>query len=398
MEEPTQPTTTNAQSTASEHLTSHDIARIVREELDRNNRIVDLIQSYADKDRSNFEFLFKRTVYIGGALLVIAAGIGLNSLHNVNQDLRAGAKAMNEQAQAEISAIKATAVAVAAESKAIAATAALDAKLELRKQVEKEFDQANIRQIVQTAANDRAKGELESAIRSEAGEQVSKALERERPELKRVIAANTELVVKDLRGSISKAVEEETSNQIGKSLMPIQTQIDASVSALKVQAAISETLAPVRDRPAFIYLSRVAVGLEPESNFPAARNAAQQRIDLARIAYDRLANEERNFYSSLGPGPFPIYDIPSEVLQKLEAGTDPQLYSSALRAIPSLSGFIPTFVHIIENDPTFANVVAAMQRLNVATQNNFDYWRPDDVSAWWKKNKSRYPKCGKNIC
>lgn len=315
--------------------------------------------------------------------------------------MRSTAKAAQDANQSEISAIKAAAYAAAAEAKATATIAALDAKVELRKQVEQEFNQANIRQVVQAAANDRAKGELESAIRSEAGAQVSKALERERPEIKRVIANSTEQVVKDLRGSISTAVADETTNQIGKSLAPIQSQIDASVSTLKIQAAITETFTPTDDRRAYIFLNRVATGLEPESANSNARSAAQQRVTLARAAFDR-AIEQANSNGTMNlSAELKSYPLDEASIRRIEmdGGADTTLFfTEDVHSVWPLSGYVPTMVYVIENSPKRINVAIATAKLNKTVGSHFDYFRPDLVSEWWKRNQSRYPRCGKTIC
>lgn len=84
MEDTAQPQpATPAQPPVPEALSTHDVARIVRDELDRNNRVVDFIQTQAAKDRENFEFLLSRATRFGAFAIGIATLVGFASLYQV---------------------------------------------------------------------------------------------------------------------------------------------------------------------------------------------------------------------------------------------------------------------------------------------------------------------------
>jgi hypothetical protein len=194
------------------------IGKIVREELDRNNRYLEFAQGQIEKDRSFYKHLY---AFAGAFLAFMVAIAGTFSYTSVSQ-MRSD---MKTSVDAEVVALNARAEAAGNEAQATVNRELANVRTEVQKRIDTEFRSDNIAALVAGAAKERTDKELSGIIRSETAAQVAKGIRDQSPTIERSVEDQTREAVKALQPTISSIVRSEMETQVNKAVMPVEAQM-----------------------------------------------------------------------------------------------------------------------------------------------------------------------------
>lgn len=358
-----------------------EIARIVREELDRNNKYLEFAQTQISQDRGFYKHLYTYT----GAFIALMVGVAgyfqYASVSQMRSDMKASVDSELERNRAEIAALRAQADAAGAEAQATVAKQLADVRTEVQKRIEAEFQTENIAAMVNTAAKSRTEQEFASAIRSEAAAQVARGIKAEQPFIKSTVEAQTKDAVKELQPTIASAVGSATQEQVAKSVTPIVSQMNTYGEMIGM--GNEATLARGDDRVAFDYLVQVALGNKPESSNPQLRQVAD--TTAGAIIADKESGLQMIHSFKQPQTPESMKGFMSSKLP-LERETALDNYPQGDKSI------LPILVQMIRSDGNLRVLQKAVGRFNALTNQQFEFWKTWEILEWWEKNKISFQK------
>jgi hypothetical protein len=194
------------------------VGKVVRDELDRQNKYLEFAQGQIERDRSFYKHLY---TFAGAFLAVMVAAAGYFSYASVGQ-MRTDIK---ESAQAELAAVRAQATATNTEAQATVKEELANVRTEVQKRIDTEFKSDNIAILVASAAKERTDKELSGIIRSEVSTQVTRGIHDQDPVIKKAAEDQTKEAVRALEPTLKAAVDKATKDQVGASVAPIQSQM-----------------------------------------------------------------------------------------------------------------------------------------------------------------------------
>jgi hypothetical protein len=194
------------------------IGKLVRDELDRNNKYLEFAQGQIEKDRNFYKHLY---TYAAAFLALMVALAGFFSYTSVSQ-MRSDMKASVE---AELTALRAQAAATGTEAKATVSQELANVRTEVQKKIDTEFRSDNIADLVASAAKERTEKELSGIIRSETSIQVARGIKDQSTVIEKVVRDQTKEAVKALEPTIRASVDKATQDQVKASVAPIQSQM-----------------------------------------------------------------------------------------------------------------------------------------------------------------------------
>ncbi len=337
------------------------VSRLIREEIDRNNSYLQFAQTQIEKDRIFFGSLYK---IAAAFLLLLVAGAGVlqySSIAQMRADMASSVNATIVEANTKI------------------AQELSNVRAEVAKRVDNEFRGENITSLVIKAAKERTANELQNIIRAEVSGQVAKGLEDQAPEIRQIIEGQTKDAVIALEPTIRSAVDKATQQQVHVTVEPIRAQMGSY--DLLIQLGNLATLARGDDRPAFEYLLQVVAGNRPESQNADVRKLAESTATA--IIYDKKVGVQLQLQ-------FKIPQAPDAMRQSLRS-KNPIERQAALDNYPENDKTIlPILVEMIKTDKSISVTYKSVQRFNALTKQEFEFWRTDDLLAWWRDHEGEF--------
>jgi hypothetical protein len=249
-------------------------------------------------------------------------------------------------------------------------------RVEVKKEIDKEFQSDNIAALVRNAAKERTEQELQQIIRSEVSAQVAKGIEERGPEIRTIIEDQTKVAVKALEPSMRSLVEKATQDQVKEAVDPVRDQIKSYGEF--IQIGNLSTLARGDDRKAFEYLVRVAIGDEPSVTNTDLRRVAEATVTAVIAEKTSSVHFSRHFKEKQTP----------EAMKKFMTSANPFERETALDEYPDNDkSILPTLIEIIKSDDNLSVLYQAVQRFNHLTGQSFDFWRTHEILEWWDKNR-----------
>ena len=209
------------------------ITKLIRDELDLDNKYFDFAQTQAEKDRAYFKHLYGHAIAFLVFMVAVASYFSYSSVSQMRADI----------------------------DKSV--TSALEnVHIEVKNRIDTEFRRENITAIVSEAAKERTQKELAGVIRSETAIQVASGIKEKESEIKALVEAQTAKLVDNLEPAIKQIVYKQTEDKVKAALIEVSDKI-ASFGEF-VRIGNLTTLARNDDRASFDYLIAVATGDKPE--------------------------------------------------------------------------------------------------------------------------------------
>jgi hypothetical protein len=363
------------------------IGKVVRDELDRQNKYLEFAQGQIEKDRSFYKHLY---AFAGAFLAFMVTVAGIFSYTSVTQ-MRTDMKA---SVDAELVALRAQAGATSSEAQATVKGELANVRTEVQKRIDTEFRSENIASLVANAARERTEKELSGIIRSETAVQVAKGIRDQGPvitkavqdqtkeavrALEPTIKATVDTAVKALEPTIRTSVDKATADQVKASVIPIQAQLANYADVIR--RGNLATLARSDDRAAFDYLIQVALGAKPESANPDLRKLADSTAGAIISDAESGLSFGRSFKEKQSP----------DAMKKFMVSSDFRERAAALDSYPQDdNSILPILIQIITSDSNISVVHKAVIRFNGLTKQSFEFWKTNDILEWWGKNRASF--------
>jgi hypothetical protein len=343
---------------------SHDsieMRRLIREELDRNNRYLTFAQEQINKDRAFYKHLFTWAGSLISVLVIVAGVFHYNSVTQMRADMKAAVDAAIAEAKSTVNAELA------------------NVRTEVQKRVDTEFKSENIVALVRDVAKGKTEKELENIIRSETSAQVKKGIEAQTAVIRKTVEDQTRKAVDALQPSIGTAVMKATEDQVKKAVVPIEKQMGGYDQMIRIGNLA--TLARNDDRRAFDYLIQVASGKMPESSNAEIRRLADSTA--AAVITEKVSGLQLSMQFK--------EKQTAEAMKKFMLSTNRNEREAALDNYPAEdTSILPLLIQIIEKDDSISVTHRAVQRFNSLTKQSFKFWDRKPILAWWEKNRSSY--------
>jgi len=194
------------------------IGKLVREELDRNNKYLEFAQAQIEKDRSFYKHLYTYAMAFLAFMIVVAGIFSYTSVNQMRTDMKASV-------DAELVALRTQAKAATDEAQATVNRELANVRMEVQKRIDTEFRSDNIAKLIANVAKERTDKELTEIIRSETSTQVAKGIQEHLPAIRRIIEDQTREGVKALQPTINRIVADELEAQVMKSVAPVEAQM-----------------------------------------------------------------------------------------------------------------------------------------------------------------------------
>jgi hypothetical protein len=348
------------------------VGKVVREELDRQNKYLDFAQGQIEKDRSFYKRLY---TFAGAFLAFMVAVAGIFSYTSVTQ-MRTDMKA---SVDAELVALRAQAGATSSEAQATVKGELANVRTEVQKRIDTEFQSDNIATLVASAAKERTEKELSGIIRSETSVQVAKGIRDQGPVITKAVEDQTKEAVKALEPTIKASVEKATQDQVRTSVAPIQGQMANYGDSIRMGNLT--TLARGDDRQALDYLIAVDSGNKPESANPDLRRLAGSTAEAIILETESGLSIARSFKEKQTP----------DAMKKFMASTSPLERQAALDNYrQDDKSILPILIQMIASDGSIAVLHKAVVRFNTLTKQSFEFSRTTDILEWWAKNRASF--------
>ncbi len=343
------------------------ISKLIREELDRNNKTVEFIQGQIEKDRTFYKYLYSFAAGVIAILAGLAVVVSYTSIGQMRADMKASVDAELERDKAEIAALR-------AQAQTTVSTELQNVHAEVQKRVDTEFKSENINTTIRDVAKRMTERELQGIIRSEVAAQVAKAIEQEKPTIQKAVENETKRAVHELEPTIKGIVTKEIQTQVQQSVAPIREQMIGYGEMIRVGNLC--TLARNGDRRAFDQLDMLANA----SALPDVKKVAQ--------ATELAIMREKNFIQR---SPLHMPGTPVELKRIMTTGSNTTTRLAAIDSYPmSDASIVPTLVQIINNDDDIDVIVTAFNSLDLRTGQRFRFPNYEGLNDWWNKNKDRY--------
>ena len=343
------------------------IGKVVREELDRQNKYLEFAQGQIEKDRSFYKHLY---TYAGAFLAFMVAIAGIFSYTSVSQ-MRTDMKA---SVDAELVALRAQAGATSSEAQATVNSELSNVRTEVQKRIDTEFRSDNIAALVATAAKERTANEISGIIRSETATQVAKGIQDQSPAIQKSVEDQTRAAVTALQPMITSIIKSELEAQVTKSVAPVEAQMKAyqNLNALSASARND-------DRKAFDQLA--AIGTEPGEE--AVRT-------LARATVLEIVRQKNNVLRRMSVK-FREKQAPEFMKQILRGSKNKDERLAAMDNFPeSDMSIVPLLVETIRSDDDLEVVATAFRVFDVRTKQSFQFPDYPGVFNWWTSNHAAF--------
>ncbi len=355
------------------------IGKLIREELDRNNKYLDFAQTQIGRDREFYKHLYT----IAAAFIALMVGIaGYFTYTNVSQmrsDVKASLDAQVARSQAEIDAIRAQATAASVEAQATVTRELANVRTEVQKRIDDEFKTENITALVEAATKSKTEKEFAGIVQTETSKQVATAISAQQPMIQKAVQDQTTAAVKALEPTISSVVAKEMESQVQHSISPITTQMKDFGDLMFVERLA--TLAKSNDRKAFDQLLEIANRALNTSSSPTD--------DMRKVAASTVADIINHMLTSLRMSLTFIegHKPPPDTLRAMIRSPVAQERLAALDNYPDTDNrILPILIDLIQHDDNLQVVDAAMKRFNGLTKQNIHFPMYDTFLAYWTAN------------
>jgi hypothetical protein len=343
------------------------IGKVVREELDRQNKYLEFAQGQIEKDRSFYKHLY---TYAGAFLAFMVAVAGIFSYTSVNQ-MRTDMKA---SVDAELVALRAQAGATSTEAQATVTRELANVRTEVEKRIDTEFRSDNIAALVANAAKERTDKEISGIIRSETATQVAKGIQEQSPAIQKSVEDQTREAVKTLQPTITSIIKSELEAQVNKSVEPVQAQMKAYQNLNTLSA-----LARNDDRKAFDQL--IAISTEP---------GEEEVKTLARATVLDIVRQKNNFLRRMAVQ-FQQKQTPESMTQILGGSKNKDERLAAMDNFPETDmSIVPLLVERIRSDDDLEVVATAFRSFDFRTKQSFQFPDYPGVFNWWSNNHAAF--------
>jgi hypothetical protein len=345
-------------------LDAATIGKLIREELDRDNKTLEFVQGQIDKDRSFYKHLYT----IAGAFLafmVAVAGISqYTSITQMRADMKISVDAELERDKAEIAALR-------AQAQTTVNTELQNVHGEVQKRVDTEFKSENITALVAKAAKERTATEITGVI--------TKAVEDE-----------TRLAVRNLAPTIKDIATQQSQLTAHNNLGPVQFKLEQYGQLIDVDTLAA--LARSGDRKAFDRLDLLSSSSLSPSGLPGSSGYALESQTAKRIAAATTSAIILERYAVRSP-PFSQPKTLEHLKNILISSPDVCERLTAIDSLPDDPTVLPTLVHIIANDDSIDVVLVALRSFNQRTHQNFKYTNhAAQLMTWWNQSSASFLK------
>ncbi len=199
-------------------LNTTEIGRVVREELDRNNKYLEFSQGQIEKDRNFYKHLFTIAGSFLAFMVAVAGYFSYTSVTQMRND-------MKSSVEAELTGLRAQAEATSMQARSTVNQELANVRTEVQKRIDTEFRSDNISALVAGAAKERTEKELTGIIRAETSTQVAKGIHEQGPSIKKSVEDQTRVAVNAMQPTINGIVSKELEVQVKKSVAPVEAQM-----------------------------------------------------------------------------------------------------------------------------------------------------------------------------
>lgn len=166
------------------------------------------VQNQNKSDRDYFDRLFSRTMWAVGiiltAALAVVAFFGVRSYRELKDEMR-------RQTEDEVRSMRA----------------------EVRREIDRQFAAPQIANVIRAVAKERAAGEINKVVRGEVTQSVESAVRQQEPAIRRAIAAETEVRLRNLSSLIEATVANQTRERVERALQPLQAKVAATTEVIR---------------------------------------------------------------------------------------------------------------------------------------------------------------------
>jgi hypothetical protein len=356
------------------------IGKLIREELDRNNKYLEFAQAQIEKDRSFYKHLY---VFAGSFIAVMIAVSGYFQYASVNQmrsDMKASVDTELGRSKAEIAALRAQALTTSAEAQSTVGRELANVRTEVQKRIDTEFRNENITSLVSSVAKQRTENELAAIIRSETSAQVAKGIQEQGPAIKRTVEDQTREAVNALQPTISSIISDELGAQVKKSVAPVEAQMKAYGELITTGTLCA--LAKNGDRKSFDQL--FAIG------FMGATSPSEEAKVLAQTTVRDIIRQKNNPPLRLSLQ-FREKQTPDAMKTMLKSSKVREERLAALDNFPpNDTSILPLLVEVIKSDDDLDVVANAIRVFDNLTKQSFEFPNFPQVLEWWNKNRTAF--------
>jgi hypothetical protein len=204
-------------------------------------------------------------------------------------------------------------------------------------------------------------------------------LEKQGPEIKRIVEEQTKEAVKKLEPTIDAAVERTIQEQIKTALDPIRSQI--AIYADNIRLGNLTTLARSDDREAFDYLVAVALGAKWESANPDLRKLASTTVSAVIHETQSPIRFTQTFKETQTPDAMKQFMFSPQVAER-QAALD--------NYPPDDRSILPILMQLIDSDHNISVLYRAVHRFNNLTKKSFEFWQKKEITEWWEHNREAF--------
>jgi hypothetical protein len=356
-----------------------EVGKLIREELDRNNKYLEFAQGQIEKDRGFYRYLYGFAAGFIGLMVLVAGFFQYTSVNQMRTDMKASVDAELERNKAEIAALSARAAQASAEAQYTVSRELANVRTEVQKRIDTEFQSDNIKAQIATAAKERTEKEFNGIIRSVTSEFVAKGIQEEHPFIQKTVEDETRESVKQLQPTISSLVIAATEEQVKKSVQPIQAQMATYGDYIRIGTL--SMLANSDDRNAFDTLVQIDSGKSKDSGNPELLYLARSTLTGILGAKQSGFRTTRQFNQKQT----------SDSLKQFMRSPNTFDREAALDAYPSDDrSILPILVEMIRADRSIDVLIRAVEHFNALTKQSFQFFQTKDILDWWASNQRSF--------
>jgi hypothetical protein len=364
-------------------LNAAEVAKAIREELDRSNKYFEFSQGQIEKDRNFYKHLYTLTGAFLTLIFVVAGILSYSSVNQMRTDIKASADAELAAVRAQATAETAQATLAVNDAQATVNRELANVRTEVKNRVDNEFRSENIAALVVSAAKARTEKELAGIIRSETAVQVAEGIKEQDPVIKKTVEDETKVAVKTLEPTIKEAVDKATKEQVKTgvaiAVAPIQSQMATYGDFIRMGTLA--TLARGNDRKAFDYVFDVAIGNKPDSANPELRQLADTTARAVIAEQESGLTLRRSFNQPQTPA----------AMTQFLSSTSPLEREAAIDNFPGDNKSILSFlIKLMSSEPNITVLHKAVVRFDALTKQEFHFWETAKIVDWWNKNQASF--------
>ncbi len=355
------------------------LTKLIEDRIEKERGYLNFAQEQAKKDREYFKYLFDRAVWFIGFIVIVAGFLGFRSLEQIKDEINTLTKTEMQKAQGELQTMRNSVLATTDDLKTTSKRELDNVRVEVQKRVNDEFKTDNITALVTAAAKERTQSELAGTIRSETAKQVAKGIQDQQSFIQGVVETETKKAVKALEPTISSSVDKATTDQVNKSVLPIQKQMEGYSDYVRIGTLA--ILANGDDRHAFDTLMQIVTGNSKDSANPSLVHLADSTLGSIISAKSSGIRTTRQFRESQTP----------DSLKHFMRSQSSWERQAALDNYPSNdNSILPLLVEMIETDGSVEVLVRAVEHFNALTKQSFQFFQTQPLLDWWQKNKTAF--------